>query len=83
MNIDDLKNSLGNVDVKMEKVINELFNLSIYNNSLLRVILSNQAKILNQINKDVDEEQFERDCVAAALKEADETKIDIISRFTK
>jgi hypothetical protein len=83
MNIDNLENSLGHVDVDIKKVISELLTLTIYNTSLLRIILSNQGKILNQINPDVDEEQFEKDCIEAAIKEADLTNLSIVSKLTK
>jgi hypothetical protein len=85
MNFDDLEKSLneGTLDVSLNKVINKLLTLSIYNNTLLRIILSNQGKILNQINEDIDEEQFEKDCITAAIKESEITNAEILLKLSK
>lgn len=83
MDIDKLEDSLGSVDVDFKKVINQLLISTTYNTALLKVILSNQGKILNQINEDIDVEQFETNCLSATQVLAQEINVEILSRLLK
>jgi len=83
MNIGDLEKDLGNFKADTAKVIDQLLTQSVLNGAFLKVILSNQAEILRQINPDVDVEQFEKDCFATVIQESNLAMLDIISKVTK
>jgi hypothetical protein len=83
MNIDDLEKNMseGSFNLDFKKVINELLTLSIHNNALLRVSMVNQARIMKQLNPEIDQEQFEQDCIDTAIAEAKVTHAKLILKL--
>lgn len=80
MDINDLENNLGNIDVKVGDILPELLKLVMHNNSLLRVILSNQADIYSKFDTDIDTKNLEKIWIEEAIQLTQELNLKFLSK---
>jgi hypothetical protein len=82
MDLNDFEKELGTVDVKISNLLQQLLILEIHNNSMLKVIVANQAKIFNSIDSSIDTEIYEEKFLATIKEIAQQKNLDIISKLT-
>lgn len=58
MSIENLENNLVNFSLSKEQTLSELLYIGIQNNSLLRVMIENQAKMMNILDPSKSEEEY-------------------------
>ena len=82
MDTNDIENALASVDASTSKILPELLKLEIHNNSLLRVILRNQAAIYHQLDPSVSISALEESWIHDVKELTHQTKMKLLMKLS-
>ena len=60
MNIDEIEDNLNNYESNLEKVVEQILNLTAQNNAMIRVMLDNQLTMMKLIDTSIDANGMEK-----------------------